>query len=319
MVLPTPLHPLSHIGAKLGINLWVKRDDLYPLTGGGNKGRKTAWILKSAQSDIFDAVVTNGGIQSNHARAVALAAAERGWRCKLVLHGEPAALENPEGNLRLSLLTGAEVAIVTPDNIAESIADALKALKLAGHKPLEIAGGGHCIAGAEAYADAVHELSSQCSATGWWPQWIVHASGTGTTQAGIIVGTERAGWDVRVVGISVARRNPRGRDIVAQACSELRAYLSVGGTCQDIDFRDDWVEDGYERASSKVIETIYMVGQSDGLILDPTYTGKAFTAIRDLVRTGEIPVGANVLFWHTGGLPNLMASGYFSRKVRNCQ
>lgn len=309
-ILFSPLQKLPLISQHLGIDLRVMRDDLFPMTGGGNKARKIIKILQSAESQGCNALVTTGGTQSNHARVTALAAAERNWKCKLILHGDRQELANPKGNLLLMLLAGAEVEIVQPNDIAGAMQAAIDQFQAEGLTPFEIPGGGHCVSGAMAFLEAVEEVQQQCEPDGWQPDWVILASGTGTTQAGLVVGFERLGWETKVVGISVARRNPRGRDVVEQSCRELRSHLSLPESTQQIDFRDNWVGEGYEKAGLTVLSSIRKIAEMEGLILDPTYTGKAFTGLLDIIREGEIQPNSQVLFWHTGGLLNLMASDY---------
>ncbi len=308
MLMKTPLQPLPNLSHYLGIDLRVKRDDLFGITGGGNKARKTGQIMLEAERQGANALVTTGGLQSNHARVAALAAAVRGWRCRLILHGDPAEAVEPRGNLLLMRLVGAEIEIVDPTGIATAMQNAMENLRQQGVLPYEVPGGGHCIAGAMAYVQAVDEIDEQCRGDGWRPDWIIIASGTGTTQAGIVVGLERLRWHSHVVGVSVARRNPRGRHIVEDASRELRSYLALDTKAHKIDFRDDWVGGGYEEAGPQVLSAIRMAARKDALILDPTYTGKAFAGLLDLVADREIEPGSRVLFWHTGGLLNLMAS-----------
>ncbi|MDY0169945.1 MAG: pyridoxal-phosphate dependent enzyme [Thermoguttaceae bacterium] len=291
------------------VHLQVKRDDLYPVCGGGNKGRKLRRFLQGIADRQQNAVVTNGGLQSNHARAVALAAAKRGWRCRLVLHGDPERLRAPTGNLLLMMLAGAEITLVKPEDMAEALDAAMDGFHLSGLCPCQIPGGGHSIEGSAAYADAIDELADQ--AGDWRPDFIVLASGTGTTQAGILAGVERRGWKTRVIGISVGRRNPRGTDVTRQAYDELRSRLRLAGAPLPVEFRDEWIGDGYEQPCCEVFDTIRRVARTSGLILDPTYTGKAFRGLESLVRSGEITAGSRVIFWHTGGLLNLMAFSCF--------
>lgn len=302
------LQNMPRMSQHLGINLRVMRDDLFPMTGGGNKARKIIKIMQIAETHKCDALVTTGGAQSNHARVTASAAAQRGWRCKLILHGDPDSLLNPEGNLLLMLLSGAEIEIVQPDDIASAMKTAMQTFKAEGRTPFEIPGGGHLLAGAIAFVEAAEEVQTQCQEDDWYPDWVILPSGTGTTQAGLMVGFEKLEWKTKVLGISVARRNPRGREIVEQSYRELRSYLGLSDLCQAIDFRDNWVGDGYEKANETVFSTIYSTAKMEGIILDPTYTGKAFTALIALVNAGEIPANSNVLFWHTGGLMNLLSS-----------
>lgn len=309
----SPFHALPKMGQFLNIDLRIKRDDLLPVSGGGNKLRKAVRIFNEVNRKGCNAVVTIGGLQSNHARVVALLAAQRGWRCKLVLHGSPSALNHPVGNTLLMRLAGAEIVVVSSDQIASAMKKATQDFRNDGYMPYEIPGGGHSLEGAMAYVDAVKELEEQCKNDQWRPEWIIHASGTGTTQAGIIAGLESVGWQTRVAGISVARENQRGTDILEQFCIELRQHLKLDSNAgQPVDFRDDWISGGYEKSEQNVFSVIRMAGKMEGLILDPTYTGKAFCALIDLVNSGDIKRGARILFWHTGGLINLLASNYTS-------
>ena len=318
----TPVTPCPRLSRDLGIDLRVKRDDLFPMTGGGNKARKIVHILDELEAakgtgtffaakkepiplPACNALVTTGAVQSNHARVTALAAAARGWRCRLVLHGDPAVLTYPRGNLCLAMLAGAEVQVVTPDEIPAALEVQKAALTAEGYRPHLLPGGGHCLAGALAYVEAVAELAVQCHTESWRPDFIVHASGTGTTQAGLLAGVDCAGWPTRVIGVSVARRNPRGRDVVFEAYEEVSTYLGRPPQPNIVDFRDNWVGDGYEQATSGIWHTIHYAARTEGLILDPTYTGKAFTGLLEMIG-GDIARKSRVLFWHTGGLVNLL-------------
>lgn len=304
----TPVSRLGRLSTELRIDLRVKRDDLLPLTGGGNKVRKLARILAAEEraGTGINALVTNGGLQSNHARVTALLAASRGWPCKLVLHTEPGAV-SPSGNFLLMKLAGADLRLVTADEVASALESARAELVAAGFRPRVIPGGAHTLEGALAYADAVDELLGDPLLHGWTPDWVVLASGTGATQAGLLAGFARAGRrSTRVVGVSVARRNPRGQSAVRSSCEELERALELEPLT--VDFRDEWVGQGYEKPTPAALEAIQRAARSEGLVLDPTYTGKAFAALLDLVARGEIAEGARVLFWHTGGLLNLMTS-----------
>jgi len=302
---------MPKLGKFLNIDLRTKRDDLLPISGGGNKLRKAIRIFHKANKLCCNAVVTTGGIQSNHARVVALLAARYGWQCKLILHGSPSELRHPSCNTFLMHLAGAEITIVNPDKIAVTMVQAMQEFRNNGYKPFEIPGGGHSLEGAMAYVEAIKELEDQCQNDQWRPEWIILASGTGATQAGIVVGLELIGWKAGVVGVSVARKHDRGTGIIEQCCSDLRQYLKLDGADkQPVDFRDDWVGDGYEKAGENVFEAIRTAAKMEGIILDPTYTGKALCALMDLVASGDINEGDKVLFWHTGGLLNLLASRY---------
>lgn len=304
----TPLQPAHDLGRELGVDLWIKRDDLCPIPGGGSKVRKLTRLLRTAPSDT-DALVTTGGVQSNHARTVAIAAAQHGMKCELVLHGDGQELLKPTGNLLLMLLAGAHVTIVPSDEIEDALTAVMEKLKKEGYRPLMIEGGGHSVEGALGLVDAVLELSNQQSDSEWIPDYIIHASGTGGTQAGLLAGLDLIGWPTRVIGISVARRTARGGPIVRDLYEQVRRRLQLDGEARTVEFRDEWVGEGYARALPETAAVIRKVMSLEGVPLDPTYTAKAMKGLIDLVRRGEIPRGSKVLFWHTGGLLNLMSSG----------
>ena len=300
-------HPCSSLLP--GIDLRIKRDDLYPFCGGGSKARKIGPIIRSAIHGGFDTIVTNGALQSNHARAAALACAEANLHCHLVLHTEEPAPTIMEGNLLLMHLAGAEIEYCQNSELAACMDAAMEKYQLRGKNPLYVWGGGHCIEGSMAFYDAAAEAQEQCA--DWIPDFVVHASGTGTTQAGLIAGY--AHLPTRIIGISVARTPERGSEVIRQALQELGEYAHRDFSAAAIDFRDNWLEGGYGKTSTRLHETISEAARL-GLVLDPTYTGKAFLGLRELHRTGLVPAGSRVLFWHTGGLLNLLSSNEIQRK-----
>jgi 1-aminocyclopropane-1-carboxylate deaminase/D-cysteine desulfhydrase-like pyridoxal-dependent ACC family enzyme len=303
--LRSPLEPLSSLGAQLDLELLCKRDDMLPYFYGGNKVRKIFGICREAETLGCNALVTTGGLHSNHARVTALAAAARGWRAVLVLHAEAGAAVSG-GNALLARLAGAEIVLVEPSGIAVAMQEAMAALRRQSYTPFEIPGGGHCLSGSLGYVRAVHELAAQKELTGP-PDYVIVASGTGTTQAGLMVGCEQLGWSTRVLGVSVARGRQRGEAVIDEACAELRGHLGVALTTRPTEFFDRWVGRGYEQVYPELLETMRRAAL-EGLILDPTYSGKAFQGLVSLVREGVIEAGARVVFWHTGGLINLLAS-----------
>ncbi len=296
--------------AKGGPFIHVKRDDLYPVSGGGNKGRKMRCFLERVAQQQANALVSCGAMQSNHARVVALTAAACGWPCRLILHGNAEDLNNPTGNLLLMMLTGAIITVTEPNHVGKELEKAMATFRAAGLNPYEIPGGGHALEGSLAYAEAVDELAQQWE-RGSPPDGIVLASGTGTTQAGLMAGVERQGWSTRVIGISVARENPRGSRIVGESYQELRDHFGLKGSGLPVEFLDDYVGDGYEKADAEVLETIRRVARQTGILLDPTYTGKAYHGMLDLIEKSNIQENAHIVFWHTGGLLNLVASTYW--------
>lgn len=305
---PSPLETLPELGETFGVKILVKRDDLLPLSGGGNKVRKNLRILRAelAKSDI-DWVVTCGGLQSNHARVVALLAARLGINCHLVLHSTKPESERDKGNYLLSKLSGARISIVPPAGIADEICRVVGSLSGQGARVLEIPGGAHCYAGALAYVDAVDELDCQLRARELPPpDRIVVPVGTGATHAGLVAGTVMKGWATRVTGVSVARTRSRAWDVLMPLAAELD--ITKAQLKNQAEICDEWVSGGYEMYGDEVVATVRSAASSHGLILDPTYTAKAFLGMTSMLATGEIERGSSVLFWHTGGLLNLLAS-----------
>ncbi|MDP8240574.1 MAG: pyridoxal-phosphate dependent enzyme [Candidatus Hatepunaea meridiana] len=301
------IQELPTLSQELNLDICTVRDDHYPFYFGGNKARKSRYIMQEISDLGCNAVVTTGGIQSNHARVVALGAAERNWPCVLVLHGEGNE-EMPRGNEKIMRLTGAIMKIVKPTDIANTIKESIEQLTEQRYKPYEVPGGGHCLAGSLAYADVIEQLKKLCNRTKWYPDYIIHASGTGTTQAGLLCGLRKIGWETRVIGISIARCNPYGGKVVQEAYRQIMEHLECSVNLGDVDFRDDWICGGYEKADRSVFRTIGTIAKMEGLILDPTYTGKAFNGMLNIIDSGEIPRYSKVIFWHTGGLMNLLAS-----------
>ncbi|VVS95288.1 pyridoxal-phosphate dependent enzyme [Desulfoluna spongiiphila] len=321
-VTTTPIHKIETKSVKFNVpieeflsdkvDIRNFRDDLYPLVGGGNKARKIQYIIKNAVENRYNALVTNGGTQSNHARATALIAAQHGLKCSIVLHSDEPEAEHPVvGNLMVMKMAGADIRFCRLSELASVMDEEIDKLTTQGYNPLYIWGGGHCVQGSLAYYDAAKEAREQCGE--WVPDYVVHASGTGTTQAGLIAGY--ADLSTKVVGVSVAREKERGSKVVSESLIELGQYLNKDFSKEVVCFRDEWILGGYERYSQALMDTISKAGKK-GLILDPTYTGKAWFGLFKMIESGEIPEGSKVLFWHTGGLLNLLAHpAYIKLKI----
>lgn len=301
----TPVIFLKSISKILEINIYVKHDDLYPLPGGGSKARKLNYILNEDVRKNYNAIVTAGSNQSNHLRATALWAAKLGWKIICVIHdNEPNIYE---GNLKIVKLTGAELRFVQKIEVKEAMDKAMLDLSNEGYKPFYIWGGGHCVEGALAYYEAVKELKGQLMDVD--PDFLFLASGTGTTQAGIEIGVRRFIPGCKVIGISVAREKTRGKRAILESMNVLNTYLCNPINVPDnIEFDDNWIGNGYEGTYPELIDTIKWAAKTEGLILDPTYTEKAFHALKMYANNGIIKPNSNVVFWHTGGLLNLMAT-----------
>lgn len=250
-----------------------------------------------------DAVVTTGGPQSNHARAAAIKSAEAGLVCHIVVMGDPEIIGAETGNLLLMRLSGAVLEFCRKEQIAERMDAAMERYRAQGRNPIYIWGGGHSSSGTHALVLGAQEAQEQCGE--WVPEYLVHASGTGTTQAGLMIGYQDL--PTRVIGISVARATAHGRGVIAESLAEFEQEYASTGLDGEIDFRDEWTAGGYEATSAELIKVIETAATA-GMFVDPTYSGKGLHGLVDLVRNGTIPPGSRVLFWHTGGLLNLQAS-----------
>ena len=285
----------------------IFRDDIFPEIGGGVKARKAVQYEKYMTVNGYNACVTTGGIQSNHNRAIALMCARHGWKCHIVFHGTRERFEAEKGNALLIRNSGASFQFVEAGQIGPTMDEAMEHFKCAGLKPLYIHGGGHDIPGGVALVEAVKELKVKCDAIGYKPKYIFHASGTGSTQAGIAVGLSLIGWDdVSLIGISVARNKERGTQVIEDFANMLAEYYGLKIDFRGkINFNTDYLSGGYEQFTPEMEHFITDTMKSSGIMFDTTYSGKALYGMHDYIKKNQIR--DNVLFWHTGGLMNIMA------------
>lgn len=289
------------------LSLSVVRDDLFPFIGGGGKARKAVEYEVMLREGGYNALVTCGGIQSNHNRAMALMVARNGWKCHLCIQGTEERFLKEKGNALLNRLSGAECELIRPEDTAVAMDRAMEKLKAEGFNPYYVHGGGHDLPGGTSFVKAVEELKRQCDVEGYKPDYIFHASGTGSTQAGIVVGLEKVGWgDVKVVGISVARQQERGKQVIAEFANMLGEHYGMKKDfTDDIIFCTDYLYGGYEQYTSDMAEYLEMAMKETGLMFDTTYSGKGFYGMMDYVKKNQFE-GRKIMFWHTGGLMNLM-------------
>ena len=287
-----------------GRSIKVVRDDIFPFIGGGSKARKAIAYEKYLKVGGFNAVVTCGGIQSNHNRAIALMASRNGWPCHLVIQGTEERFQIEKGNALLCRLAGAECEFIDPSETARAMDRAMQAYEAQGLRPFYVHGGGHDLPGGTCFVDAVLEMKRQGVDK---PDCIFLASGTGSTQAGIVVGLELAGWgDVKVIGISVARQYERGRQVVIDYANMLADYYGIKEDFSDrIDFVTDYLFGGYEQFSPEMDIYLKEVMKSTGLMFDTTYSGKGFYGMMQEIKKRDLR-GKKIVFWHTGGLMNIL-------------
>jgi D-cysteine desulfhydrase len=315
--LPTPIQRPSRLAEALGLDLWVKRDDMTAGAESGNKIRKLEFLLAEAEAREADTVITCGGLQSNHARATAICAAARGLSARLYLRTTEENL-NPAaapltGNVLLDKLVGAEIRLITPaiyrDRTAV-MAAAAEELTAAGRKPYVIPEGGSNGLGSLGYVEAMGEVRRQLDqgVAGGKPfDVVIHACGSGGTAAGVALGAARYGVAGAVRAMAVCDDAPTFERIIARIVDEARALdPSLPAPCPLI-VDDQAKGPAYAVSTAEQRKRVIEVARLSGLILDPVYTGKAFAGLADLAR-GEL-AGARVLFLHTGGLPGLLAQG----------
>lgn len=304
--LPTPMLKTSEIIPNN--NLYIKRDDMTGFACGGNKTRKIEYFMHDAVSKNCDYIVSYGSVQSNLCTAVAAASAKLNMPCKLILsNSEDKSLQ---GNYFLFLLYGAETVFSKVENVKITISKTLIELKEKGYNPYFIEGGGHGNLGTHSYVQAYNEILMQSNNSSVKFDYIFHASGTGTTQSGLIIGNILSGETSKIIGISVARKKARGIEVISQSIKDyLEDYfpkLKIQLNNDQIIFIDDYIGKSYGDAYPEIIETIVDFSKKTGILLDPTYTGKAFLGMMDFIKTNNI-TDKNILFLHTGGLPILFA------------
>lgn len=286
-----------------GVELTVVRDDIYPFIGGGGKARKAVYYETCLRKGGYNAVVTCGGIQSNHNRAIALMCAKNGWKCHLCIQGTEERFLAEKGNALLDRLSGAECELIKPEDTAVAMDRAMDKLTAEGYKPYYCHGGGHDLPGGVSFVEAVEELAKQIEK----PDYIFHASGTGSTQAGIVVGLDRVGWsDVNCMGISVARQFERGRQVISEFANMLAEHYGMSERYDErIQFNTNYLYDGYEQFAPEMEAYLKKTMKETGLMFDTTYSGKAFYGMMDIIKKEQLQ-DKKIVFWHTGGIMNLM-------------
>lgn len=315
--LPTPLEPMPRLSAALGLDLRVKRDDLTGSHLSGNKIRKLDFLLADARAQGATHVLTCGGIQSNHARATALAAAPLGMMPVLLLrtpNGSPDDLpDSPTANLLLDRLAGARIVPCTPADYREQRGALLEALaaeiRSAGGVPVVIPEGGSNALGALGYAVAAWELLAQYDALGLAPpDTCVVATGSGGTLAGLALGFEAAGVPTRAIGVAVCDDRPTFEAIVHHIAAEATDRFDLPRLSPGrFEVLDGFQGRGYALTTDDELAFLVATARHDGLVLDPVYTNKAFRGLLATAAAPARPLGTRIAFIHTGGIFGLFA------------
>ena len=310
----TPIEKLERLSALLGgPDLYIKRDDLLGLAGGGNKTRKLEFLVADALAQGADTLVTCGAVQSNHCRLTLAAAVKEGLKCRLVLEERVPNSYNPDatGNNFLFRLLGVEAVTVVKSGVdlaaeMQKVADEVAAL---GRRAYVIPGGGSNPIGALGYVSCAEEILAQTHELGLRLDQIVCASGSTGTHAGLICGLVGNNSQIPLTGINVRRTRQEQEPNVHKLAQETAALLGIPGGIprEAITALGDWVGPGYSLPTPEMVEAVRLLAQVEGILLDPVYTGKAMAGLIALVRSGTFKEGQRVLFVHTGGAPALYA------------
>jgi len=317
--LPSPLTEMSNLGLESqNLRLFIKRDDLTGLAFGGNKSRKLEFIMADVLAKKADVAITWASLQSNWCLQTAAAARKLGLKPILVLFKTYELGEQVDGNILLDFILGAEIhikeaakgKIVSLDEVAEVIEEVrLKTLK-EGYNPYVVPIGGSTPGfsmdlplGAMAYVQAGLEIFDQLKEQQVIPTWIVHASGSGATQAGLVVAAKAVSPQTKVMGICVSDPKkdffPEVYQIAQETVAALDLKISIAP--EDIILVDNYLGEGYGILTANIAQVIRLVAQQEGIFLDPVYTGKAMWALLDLIKQGYFHSGDRIVFIHTGG------------------
>ncbi len=313
--LPTPIERMDRFSQHLGgPTVYVKRDDCTGLGFGGNKVRKLELLLADALAQGATVLVSGGVVQSNTLRQVAAAAAKLGLQCHLAVMTGRVARTDPDyaetGNFLLDRLFGAQCKLVEwaprRNDAITALADRLRAQ---GSRPYVIPYGGSTVLGALGYVRCAIELSSQLRERNLRLDAIVLASGTGGTQAGLLVGLAALGSRIPVIGIDIDAEPERVRQDVTRLTIETAEFLGVGDAVSegDIEVIGGYAGEQYGLPTPGMVDAVTLAAQLEGLLLDPVYSGKGLAGLTGLIRAGRFPRSAHVLFVHTGGAPALFA------------
>lgn len=306
--LPTPIEELPRLSEALGgPRIFVKRDDQTGLAFGGNKTRKLEFLVAEAREQGAKVLISAGALQSNHCRQTAAAAAKFGMECILVLTGQHP--KQPSANLLLDHLFNADIVWVADRKDRAAVLQHTYETTLAGgNRPYLVPYGGSSATGALGYAFAVEELLLQ----GLHPDWIVFATSSGGTHAGLTLGARVFNCKSKILGISidepVGALKANVSALAGAAGEKLGEHIQFSG--EDILANDDYCQAGYGVFGGQESEAICMFANYEGLLLDPVYTGRAAAGMIDLIRKDTFKKDDAVLFWHTGGQPALFAEKY---------
>lgn len=308
-LLPTPIIPLKRLTAHLGgAEIFIKRDDLTGVAFGGNKNRKLEFLLADAKEKRADVIVTEGALQSNHCLQTAACAAKLGFECELVLSGvDPKVIT---GNLFLDRILDVRIHRAKDSSERKVLMKKVEEeLKSQNKKPYVIPTGGSTRIGALGYLNCISEIVQQSKELEVRFDYFIHATGSGGTQSGVLLGKELYYPEMNVLGINVGEPKEELTQIVDQIIREFVEDwgLKITITREMINIVDGYYGQGYGISTKEMVDAVKLVAQLEGIFLDPVYGGKAMAGLIDLVKTEAIPKENNVLFLHSGGLPSIFS------------
>ncbi|GAB6155487.1 D-cysteine desulfhydrase [Desulfosporosinus burensis] len=310
----TPLEFLPNFSKALGgPNIYIKRDDLLGLTAGGNKTRKLEFLVADALAQGADTLITCGAVQSNHCRLTLAAAVKEGLKCRLVLEERVKDSYNPDasGNNYLFRLLGVETIKVATlgSDLTGMMQEVMAELAAEGRKGYIIPGGGSNVIGSTGYVACAQEILQQTFDMGLNLDYIVSTSGSGGTHSGLLVGLYGSNANIPIIGVSVRAAKEAQENMIFDLAKRTAAHVGLNGEIprEAVNVLDDYVGAGYSVPTSEMVEAVQLLARTEGVLLDPVYTGKAMSGLIGLIRKGYFKKDDNVLFIHTGGSPALYA------------
>lgn len=310
----TPIEKLENFSKALGgPTIYIKRDDLLGLTSGGNKTRKLEFLMADAIAQGADTILTCGAVQSNHCRLTLAAAVKEGLKCQLILEERVPGSYKPEGsgNNFLFNLLGVEKTYVVPggSDMLGELEKLAEKLRAKGKKPYIVPGGGSNAIGSTGYVACAQEIMDQLFDLGINIDHMVCPSGSAGTHAGIVAGMTGINANIPVTGVSVNRSKEVQTDAVWNLAKATAERVGVHNeiTRDLVQVTDEYVGPGYSLPSDEMVEAVQLLARTEGILLDPVYTGKVMAGLIGMIREGKFKKEDNVLFLHTGGSPALYA------------
>jgi len=306
--LPTPLEPLKNLSKVLGgPNLYIKRDDCTGLATGGNKTRKLEFLIADALEKKADVLITQGAVQSNHARQTVAAGVRHGMSCEILLENRTGSKDKEylhSGNVFLDKLFGANVSQYPADtDMDQAMQEKAEELKSQGKNPYIIPGGGSNEIGALGYVNCAIETLTQANDMGLRIDHFVTATGSAGTQAGLVVGLEATHSQIPLLGIGVRAPQAKQEENVFNLACKTAEYMGMPGVVSrsKVIADCDYVGGGYGVPTDSMIEAVTLMARHEAILMDPVYSGKGLAGLIDYVRKGRFKAGQNIVFLHTGG------------------